>query len=93
MLIAFAVLPVNKFYQSFSSQTKGFLPNVIASRRRRDPEKSLKFIIFNILSLTFCWIASPTDRNDVWLKPLFNQQKLRHKLFTGNTGIEFRMTG
>ena len=23
-----------------------------------------------------CWIASPTDRNDVWFKPLFYQQKV-----------------
>ena len=61
--------------QSFSFQTRGYAPNVIASCRRGDPEKSLEFIIFNILPLRFCWIASPADRNDVWFKPLFNQQK------------------
>jgi hypothetical protein len=77
---------VNKFYQSFSSQTKGFLPNVIASLGRGDSEKSLEFIIFNILPLMLCWIASPADRNDVWLKPMFNQQKWRPKL--SRTAVE-----
>jgi len=44
---------VNEFYQSFSSQTKGFLPRVIASLGRGDPEKSLKFIIFIFCHLGF----------------------------------------
>jgi len=83
---------VNKFYQSFSPQTKGFLPKVIASLGRGDPEKSLKFIIFIFCHLGVAGFRAPRIAGDVWLNPLFNQQNDTLNLFTGSTEKAAGMT-
>jgi hypothetical protein len=51
------VLPVNNLDQSFSLQTRGLPSRVIASCKRGDPEKSLKFIIFIFCHLGFAGLS------------------------------------
>jgi hypothetical protein len=53
------VLPVNNLDQSFSLQTRGLPSRVIASCKRGDPEKSLKFIIFIFCHLGFAGLRAP----------------------------------